>query len=501
MQRLLTLAGLQLRVGVASAVMSNQIRLGLGPSPESSMVVTWVTSRSDFYALARRAAPATFSVFFATDEQDLATNNAAEAVASSQMYNFSDTVKVPNQTIFLVSGNYSSPVIHHAVLEGLSPLTTYFYQVTVEGGDRSKILNFTTVAARGQLPFPGKPSLTVICGDVGQTAHSRNTINAILEHRGYADLAAVGAVEFGIMVGDMAYADGNSSRWDTWGEMMEPLVSHFPMMFGVGNHEIELDYTPGPTYLNPFTHYRNRFHMPGDYSKEIYAQQPTQIVSENWFWGYNYSMQYENGASFYSYDVGLAHYVMLNTYNSFCHNGPGCPQYEFLVADLEAVDRRVTPWVVVTMHAPLYNSNERHPQDSEAMTIWFRAWVEPLLIKYGVNFVFAGHVHAYERFGHVGADGQLDPTGQSPLYITIGDGGNHELLFDAWDPAMQDISAFRNGQFYGYGTLMVFNTTHAKWEWRPNPMEGSAEDAVWATNYFTGPLSTRSPTYQRVRGL
>ena len=267
---------------------------------------------------------------------------------------------------------------------------------------------------------------------------------------------------------------------------MEPLTSHLPVMVVVGNHEIELDLTPGPQLNTAFAPYRNRFHMPGDYKREVWMQSPPQLL-DHFLERYNYSLQYEHGASYYSYDVGLVHYVALNTYNTFC-SAPGCPQYQFLEADLAAVDRAVTPWVVVTVHAPVYNTNKRHPQGYEVATNLFNAWAEPLFVAHGVNFVFAGHVHAYERLGSVGLDGLTDPSGRSPVYVTIGDGGNRELLYDVWDPAMAGISAFHNGMYYGYGTLAVYNATHAMWEWRPNPAMGTAEDSAWAFNHYAVPV-------------
>ena len=35
-------------------------------------------------------------------------------------------------------------------------------------------------------------------------------------------------------------------------------------------------------------------------------------------------------------------------------------QYKWLAADLKAVDRTKTPWLVASMHAPWYNSNVKH---------------------------------------------------------------------------------------------------------------------------------------------
>lgn len=58
------------------------------------------------------------------------------------------------------------------------------------------------------------------------------------------------------------------------------------------------------------------------------------------------------------------------------------------------VDRKTTPWVVVLLHAPWYNTNEAHEGEGESM----RVAMECLLFSARVDVVFSGHVHAYERF-------------------------------------------------------------------------------------------------------
>lgn len=49
-------------------------------------------------------------------------------------------------------------------------------------------------------------------------------------------------------------------------------------------------------------------------------------------------------------------------------------------------------WKIAFLHHPLYSSGRRHGPDEE-----LREAIEPLLIKYGVDVVFAGHDHFYER--------------------------------------------------------------------------------------------------------
>lgn len=127
------------------------------------------------------------------------------------------------------------------------------------------------------------------------------------------------------------------------------------------------------------------------------------------------------------------------------------------------------------MHNPIYNSNVGHHR--ETTTLLLKKWAEPLFIKHKVDAVFAGHVHAYERNSGV-AYGEASDT--APIYITLGNGGNHEGLYDEWLPAPV-YSRFRDGRYYGHGDLKVYNRTHLKWTWTPNPEQGDIlpVDEAW----------------------
>ena len=68
---------------------------------------------------------------------------------------------------------------------------------------------------------------------------------------------------------------------------------------------------------------------------------------------------------------------------------------DWLEGDLAAVDRGVTPWVVLGMHRPIVET-ENYPGDF-AVAAGLRAILEPLLLRYRVDVVAAGHYHSYQR--------------------------------------------------------------------------------------------------------
>lgn len=121
------------------------------------------------------------------------------------------------------------------------------------------------------------------------------------------------------------------------------------------------------------------------------------IIQPRGFKAYNarWLMPYEESNSssnlYYSFNVAGAHVIMLGSYTDSDENSD---QYRWLEADLSSVDRKKTPWLIVLLHAPWYNTNNAHQGEGESM----RKAMEELLYKARVDAVFAGHVHAYERF-------------------------------------------------------------------------------------------------------
>ena len=242
---------------------------------------------------------------------------------------------------------------------------------------------------------------------------------------------------------------------------MEPLLSRLPFMTLPGNHETEIDGLTNETFVN----YRNRYFMPGGPQVTL----PGIVIDDD---SYDYDFKYGGGSSYYSFDVGLAHFICLNTYDTHDNS-----QVKFLEKDLKNVDRKVTPWVFVSSHAPLYNANAEH-QD-EVATLEQKAKIEYLLIKYEVDAMFTGHVHSYARTKPV-ANNVVDYR-KGITYFLLGDGGNHEGLYDEWLNPLPAWDAYHNGQSYGYAELKIHNRTHTLWEWVPDSgrLGVEAADYVW----------------------
>ncbi|CAD6257205.1 unnamed protein product [Miscanthus lutarioriparius] len=146
---------------------------------------------------------------------------------------------------------------------------------------------------------------------------------------------------------------------------------------------------------------------------------------------------------------GKVHVVMLGSYAELEAEGSEQQQHAWLRRDLAAVDRRRTPWLLVLMHVPWYNTNWAHQGEAESM----RRAMESLLYEARVDVVFASHTHAYERFERI-YDNKANS--QGPMYITIGDAGNNKAHKFMSDHKLAHLSLFREVSF-GHGRLRIMD--------------------------------------------
>ncbi|KAK9196779.1 hypothetical protein WN943_004910 [Citrus x changshan-huyou] len=321
---------------------------------------------------------------------------------------------------------YKSGKIHHVKIGPLEPATTYYYRC----GGRGPEFSFKMPPANFPIEF-------AIVGDLGQTEWTNST----LDHVGSKDYDVF------LLPGDLSYADFQQPLWDSFGRLVEPYASSRPWMVTEGNHEIE--------------------------SIPIILPHAFKAYNARWLMPYE-----ESGSSsnlYYSFDIAGAHIIMLGSYTDFDEDSA---QYKWLKADLAKINRKKTPWIFVLLHAPWYNTNTAHQGEGESM----RKSMEELLYNARVDVVFAGHVHAYERFTRI-YDNKADPCG--PIYITIGDGGNREGLALEFKEPKSPLSIFQESSF-GHARLKILDETRAHWSWYRN----NDSDAVIADEFWLESLST-----------
>ena len=101
-----------------------------------------------------------------------------------------------------------------------------------------------------------------------------------------------------------------------------------------------------------------------------------------------YEMSDGVGNFWYSYTYGNSHWISISSEHDL---DVGSQQYTWLVGALDSAvaNRDDVPWVVLTIHKPIYCSEDGGPR--------FQQQLEPLLVQYDVDLTVTGHMHCYER--------------------------------------------------------------------------------------------------------
>jgi hypothetical protein len=217
---------------------------------------------------------------------------------------------------------------------------------------------------------PGQPFSFLVVGDTGSGGADQDAVR---------DRMLETPADFAVHTGDMVYPEGAAEDYDP--KFFSPyrdLIRRLDFWPCLGNH----DWNKTTPHGQPW---RDAFYTP--------ANNPDQ--NEN----------------YYSFDFGNAHFVVLNSNGN---TAPGKAQYTFLDSDLAAT---TALWKFVVFHHTIYSSGIKHGSD-----LGIRADLVPLFDGHGVDIVFMGHEHNYERTKPLYAN-QVVPPGQGTVYITTGGGG------------------------------------------------------------------------------
>jgi hypothetical protein len=172
----------------------------------------------------------------------------------------------------------------------------------------------------------------------------------------------------------LASADDYDSNGGQTGRLfmndLQNFSAYVPYMISHGNHEAGFN----------FAHVTEFFRSQPSNTGTI-ATGASPSSPNNWWFSWNY---------------GLVHFVTISTEVFSDHPTLVPRMLAWLEADLEAANanRTLAPWIIVHGHRPCYCSCDG---DCDGGATEVRLGLEPLLYKYGVEFLIVGHEHNYER--------------------------------------------------------------------------------------------------------
>lgn len=283
-----------------------------------------------------------------------------------------------------------SGCVHRVTLSGLATDTTYHYKVVSNNTAGVQVVSQehplkTAVATETPFSF----AVTSETGGYGDDTINRQLFPQIERYR----------PDFLLMVGD---AVRNGSQYEDWQQWFfapaRDLLHHTPFYLCLGNHE------------------------------------------ENSPWFYEF-VSFPEPKNYYSFDYGNTHFVALDCTaminferwsrmdgkngDATVEMGPGTPQWEFLVEDLQ---RAEATWKIVFFHYPPYVSSDYQVEEMRLLC--------PVLEEYGVDLVFNSHSIVYERSHPIRGDRFAPKDGI--VYVVAGGAGAKPEWFHnkrAWHTA------------------------------------------------------------------
>jgi Calcineurin-like phosphoesterase/Purple acid Phosphatase, N-terminal domain len=299
-----------------------------------------------------------------------------------------------------------------ASLDGLTPGARYCYRIYGDGldllGSRRAPRFFAQLARRSAKPFT-----FAVLGDWGSVgADGKNPDQAAVLHQ-----LAISNARFVVMTGDTGYPGGSQRNYgdlvhkgaDTsavFGPAFWPRVGDsIPAFVAVGNHGLNR------TILVNWPEHHAIASSEGTYRMQRYCC-------------VNGTGAHDYPSAWYAFNAGKARFYVLdaawpngnighgsmyaNDYAS--HWASTRPEYRWLKHDLARHHRRIS---FAFFHFPLYSDN---PSETSDAYLNGPLGLEGLLGRNGVDIVFNGHAHIYQR-------NSPSSSGMPVTYVTGGGGG------------------------------------------------------------------------------
>jgi predicted phosphodiesterase len=220
---------------------------------------------------------------------------------------------------------------------------------------------------------------------VGDMVNGKTAQNAI------ARRIASERPDFMLALGDIVYPSGRVNQymhffWKTYNEPGEggeaPFMATVPIYPVLGNHDVAAKHPLIPDALGAYYFFAPPKNGPGDgpWNTPLGADKTAAA-----------KFRAANADSYphlsaYSFDYGPAHVTVLDSNQSSNVDAPKLRAW--VEADLKGSK---APWKFVCFHNPSFSSSGQH-YNEQAVRLW-----HPLFEAAGVDMVFTGHVHNYQR--------------------------------------------------------------------------------------------------------
>ncbi|MHB8793492.1 MAG: metallophosphoesterase [Thermoleophilia bacterium] len=278
---------------------------------------------------------------------------------------------------------------HEVLLDGLTPSSMTWYQVTVtDSADPAAITtlpeaSFHTARAAGQ-PF-----------SFGVTGDNRPASNTTVPPAIWGTITsqmAADNLDMALHVGDIIYGLStdtlaqNVAKYDGYFTVTSSLTSSIPMYTAIGNHEFVGS-------ANSRAGYQQEFTLPVNNGVDAATY----------------------GEHYYSFDNGDTHFIALSTEIPGQQGYITGNQKLWLEQDLAATQKQ---WIVVYQHRPLFSgihAGDPWMNAANAAGQQNKADMHALYLQYGVDVVFEGHEHYYLRHVEDGIHYVITGGGGAPL--------------------------------------------------------------------------------------
>lgn len=326
---------------------------------------------------------------------------------------------------------------HQVTLAGLEADTYYYYSI---GGATSSGpgQHFRTAPESGQLPDDGNIHIWLL-GDSGTATeiqgghktHAGKAVDVMNGYLKYNDQQADGEpLDLILLLGDNAYLEGTDEQWQgAYFDIYADLIKTTATWPTIGNHEMgggALDICifrklpqceKGPL----ISHFGgiSRSANPDSYDSNGDGPDPGGLPYLNIF---SLPSKAEQGGvasgteQYYSFDYGNVHTVSLDSQLSNRDPVQRSAMRDWLIDDLSSNKQ---DWTLVIFHHPPYSKGQNHDSDVEQNEIDMRETFAPVFEDHGVDVVYSGHAHSYERSwylnGHYGPSDTFTPRTHAEL--------------------------------------------------------------------------------------